>query len=83
MKAMTDHPDCHITSCHETGTVRLAGRCANGHVLDALFCPPHGAHHGRLLRKGELNCTRCYNAGEYPGNLFPLAEIMPEPAAAS
>jgi hypothetical protein len=83
MDAMTGHPECHITSCRETGTVRLAGRCASGHVMDDLFCAPDGANHGRLLCEGELNCTRCYDAGEYPSNLFPFTEIMPEPAVSA
>lgn len=80
---MADHPECHITSCHETGTVRLAGRCGNGHVLDALFCAPHAANHGRMLCEGELNCSRCYEAGDYPANLWPLTEIMPEQLASA
>jgi hypothetical protein len=71
MAAMTE---CHITSCHDTGTVRLMGRCISGHRLDALFCAPHGANHGRLLAEGELNCTECYEAG----NMCPWAEIIPE-----
>ena len=41
-------------------------------------------YHGRLLAEGELNCTRCYEAGAFvpPFNLFPFTEIMPEGATA-
>lgn len=78
---MTETAGCHITSCHETGTIRLAGRCANGHVMDDLFCAPHGANHGRLLCAGRLSCGQCFSMN--PDFIRPLTEIMPEPAVSA